>query len=164
MAALALIVPGFLFAWPLLKARGFDPERVYEVIYVGGIGGFGGARIYYLFQHWSEVKGDLWGSIWSGSGFTWYGGLLGGALAVITWCLIRKIPVEVGAMFAGPWVAAGYAIGRTGCQLSGDGDYGKPSDLPWAMAYPKGTVPTTIKVQPTPVYETIVMFALACVL
>ena len=164
MAALALIVPGFLFAWPLLKARGFDPERVYEVIYVGGIGGFGGARIYYLFQHWSEVKGDLWGSIWSGSGFTWYGGLLGGALAIIAWCLIRKIPLEVGAMFAGPWVAAGYAIGRIGCQLSGDGDYGKPSDLPWAMAYPKGTVPTTIKVQPTPVYETIVMFALACVL
>lgn len=164
MAALALIVPGFLFAWPLLKARGFDPERVYEVIYVGGIGGFGGARIYYLFQHWSEVKGDLWGSIWSGSGFTWYGGLLGGALGVIAWCLIRKIPLEVGAMFAGPWVAAGYAIGRIGCQLSGDGDYGKPSHLPWAMAYPDGTVPTTREVHPTPVYETLAMGLVALLL
>jgi phosphatidylglycerol:prolipoprotein diacylglycerol transferase len=44
-----------------------------------------------------------------------------------------------------------------GCQLSGDGDYGTQSDLPWAMAYPDGTVPTTDEVHPTPVYETLAM-------
>ena len=44
-----------------------------------------------------------------------------------------------------------------GCQLSGDGDYGTASDLPWAMAYPDGTVPTTEEVHPTPVYETLAM-------
>ena len=54
-------------------------------------------------------------------------------------------------------LAAGYAIGRIGCQLAGDGDYGKPWDGPWAMAYPNGTVPTTEEVHPTPVYETITM-------
>ena len=54
-------------------------------------------------------------------------------------------------------LAVGYAIGRVGCQLSGDGDYGTPSDLPWAMAYPDGTVPTTDEVHPTPVYETLAM-------
>jgi phosphatidylglycerol:prolipoprotein diacylglycerol transferase len=48
----------------------------------------------------------------------------------------------------------GYAIGRIGCQLSGDGDYGKAWDGPWAMAYPHGTVPTTDTVHPTPIYET----------
>jgi phosphatidylglycerol---prolipoprotein diacylglyceryl transferase len=53
----------------------------------------------------------------------------------------------------------GYAIGRIGCQLAGDGDYGKVSTLPWAMGYPNGTVPTPpgVRVQPTPIYEIIAM-------
>jgi phosphatidylglycerol:prolipoprotein diacylglycerol transferase len=61
-------------------------------------------------------------------------------------------------------LAIGYAIGRIGCQLSGDGDYGIKSDLPWAMSYPKGTVPTTVEVHPTPVYETLAMGLVALVL
>ena len=58
-----------------------------------------------------------------------------------------------------PALAIGYAVGRLGCQLAGDGDYGIPSDLPWAMAYPDGTVPTTDQVHPTPIYEFLVMSA-----
>ena len=58
-------------------------------------------------------------------------------------------------------LALGYAIGRIGCQLSGDGDYGIASSLPWAMAYPDGTVPTTTEVHPTPVYETLAMGLIA---
>jgi phosphatidylglycerol:prolipoprotein diacylglycerol transferase len=61
-------------------------------------------------------------------------------------------------------LAAGYAIGRIGCQLAGDGDYGIPWDGPWAMAYPNGTVPTTDQVHPTPVYETITMLIVAALL
>ena len=56
-----------------------------------------------------------------------------------------------------PALALGYAIGRIGCQVSGDGDYGKAWDGPWAMAYPNGTVPTTQTVHPTPIYETLAM-------
>jgi phosphatidylglycerol:prolipoprotein diacylglycerol transferase len=56
-----------------------------------------------------------------------------------------------------PALAIGQAIGRIGCQLAGDGDYGKAWDGPWAMAYPNGTVPTTTPVHPTPIYETLVM-------
>jgi len=56
---------------------------------------------------------------------------------------------------AGICLAIGYAVGRIGCQLAGDGDYGIPTDLPWAMAYPDGVVPTFEKVHPTPVYETL---------
>ena len=58
-----------------------------------------------------------------------------------------------------PALAIGYAVGRLGCQLAGDGDYGIPSDLPWAMSYPDGTVPTTDQVHPTPIYEFLVMSA-----
>ena len=61
-------------------------------------------------------------------------------------------------------LAAGYAIGRIGCQLAGDGDYGKPWNGPWAMAYPHGTVPTTEQVHPTPVYETLTMGLVAWLL
>jgi phosphatidylglycerol---prolipoprotein diacylglyceryl transferase len=63
-------------------------------------------------------------------------------------------------------LALGYAIGRIGCQVSGDGDYGIRSSLPWAMGYPHGTVPTPpgVTVQPTPIYETLVMGLVAYLL
>ena len=63
-------------------------------------------------------------------------------------------------------LAVGYAIGRIGCQLAGDGDYGKAWDGPWAMGYPDGTVPTApgVTVHPTPIYETLVMGLIAWLL
>jgi phosphatidylglycerol:prolipoprotein diacylglycerol transferase len=67
------------------------------------------------------------------------------------------MPLGLVANLAAPALALGYAIGRIGCQLAGDGDYGQRSDLPWAMSYPDGTVPTTHAVQPTPLYETAAM-------
>ena len=104
----------------------------------------------------TSATDDVLGSLFSGSGLVFYGGALGGAVGC-SWAW-RKQLLEPDAvdMGAAP-LAAGYAIGRIGCQLAGDGDYGIPWDGPWAMAYPNGTVPTTEKVHPTPVYETIVM-------
>jgi phosphatidylglycerol:prolipoprotein diacylglycerol transferase len=94
----------------------------------------------------------------------WLGGLVGGALGVVIWAWRRGfLGLALLDICAAP-LALGYAIGRIGCQVSGDGDYGIKSDLPWAMAYPKGTVPTTTKVHPTPVYETLAMGALALLL
>ncbi len=63
-------------------------------------------------------------------------------------------------------LALGYAIGRIGCQVSGDGDYGIRSKLPWAMGYPHGTLPTPpgVTVQPTPIYETVAMCLVAYLL
>ena len=87
----------------------------------------------------------------------WFGGLVGGALGVVLWAYWRGfLGWQLFDVAAVP-LAIGYAIGRVGCQLSGDGDYGIHSDLPWAMAYPDGTVPTTDTVHPTPVYETLAM-------
>src|SRR6185437_155038 len=60
--------------------------------------------------------------------------------------------------------ALGYGIGRIGCLLSGDGDYGKPTSLPWGMSFPNGLVPTTQRVHPTPIYELIVACAIAWLL
>ena len=93
-----------------------------------------------------------------GSGLVFFGGLIGGAVGVILWACWRGF-LGWTALFdsAAAPIAIGYAVGRIGCQVSGDGDYGQPSDLPWAMAYPHGTVPTTQEVHPTPVYETFTM-------
>jgi len=54
---------------------------------------------------------------------------------------------------ASPAAAIGYGVGRIGCLISGDGDYGTPTSLPWGMSFPNGLVPTTQRVHPTPIYE-----------
>ena len=159
MAALALLLPGLLIVRPLIRRRGVNAEFAYELIISAAVGGFVGARIYYLFEHWAEVQDNLMRALFGGIGFTWYGGLMGGFLAVVVWTIIRDIPLGIVANAMAPAVAAGYAIGRIGCQLAGDGDYGRPSDLPWAMGYPQGTVPTLpgVTVHPTPIYEVLAM-------
>jgi phosphatidylglycerol:prolipoprotein diacylglycerol transferase len=97
------------------------------------------------------------GSLFSGSGLVFYGGAIGGALCVLAWAWHRGwLEGRTLDMGAAP-LAAGYAIGRIGCQLAGDGDYGIPWDGPWAMAYPEGTVATDTPVHPTPIYETLAM-------
>jgi phosphatidylglycerol---prolipoprotein diacylglyceryl transferase len=159
MAALALIVPGLTIVRPLVRRRGVPEEFAYELIIAAGIGGFVCARIYYLIENYAAIKADFWHVAFSGAGFVWYGGLIGGFLGVVGWTLIRRFPLDVIANAMAPATAMGYAIGRVGCQLAGDGDYGKVSTLPWAMGYPNGTVPTPpgVRVQPTPIYEIIAM-------
>jgi phosphatidylglycerol:prolipoprotein diacylglycerol transferase len=116
-----------------------------------------GSRLDYVIQNWDKVSDDALGNIVSGSGLVWFGGLVGGAIGVILWARWRGFLGWQLVDTAAVPLAVGYAIGRIGCQLSGDGDYGTSSDLPWAMSYPDGTVPTTDEVHPTPVYETVSM-------
>jgi phosphatidylglycerol:prolipoprotein diacylglycerol transferase len=94
----------------------------------------------------------------------WLGGLIGGTIGVVLWAWWRDFLGLRLLDLCAPGLALGYAIGRVGCQLSGDGDYGIESDLPWAMAYPEGTVATDQEVHPTPVYETLAMGFAALVL
>jgi phosphatidylglycerol---prolipoprotein diacylglyceryl transferase len=89
---------------------------------------------------------------------------VGGAVGVLLWARWRGWLTARLLDTASIALALGYAIGRIGCQLSGDGDYGIASDVPWAMSYPDGTVPTTEEVHPTPVYETVSMSVVALVL
>jgi phosphatidylglycerol:prolipoprotein diacylglycerol transferase len=159
MAALALIVPGVTVVRALVRRRGVPAEFAYELIVAAGVGGFVVARIYYLIENYALIKTDFWGAAFGSVGFVWYGGLIGGFLGVVGWTLVRRHPLDVIANAMAPATALGYLIGRIGCQLAGDGDYGKPSDLPWAMGYPEGTVPTPpgVTVHPTPIYEIVVM-------
>jgi phosphatidylglycerol:prolipoprotein diacylglycerol transferase len=141
-------------------------DWAYEIVFAALLGGLIGARGYFLIQNYDEVKGKLVGSIFSGSGLVWYGGAIGGAIAVIAWMRWRRMLSLVTFDMCVTVLALGYGIGRIGCQVSGDGDYGIRSKLPWAMGYPHGTVPTPpgVTVQPTPIYETVAMCLLAYLL
>src|SRR5580704_7890229 len=141
-------------------------DWAYELIFAALLGGVIGARGYYLIQNYEQVKHDLLGNVFSGSGLVWYGGVIGGAIAVVAWMRWRKAMSLWMLDICGVGLALGYAIGRIGCQVSGDGDYGIRSTLPWAMGYPHGTLPTPsgVRVQPTPIYETVAMCLLAYLL
>jgi len=156
MFALAFLAAGALIA-KRLKEIGKPVDWAYEMGFAALIGGIVGSRVYFLIQNWSSVKSDLLGNVFSGSGLVWYGGAIGGALAVLLWARYRDFLGLALLDLTAPALALGYAIGRCGCQLSGDGDYGKAWNGPWAMSYPDGTVPTDHTVHPTPVYETLAM-------
>jgi phosphatidylglycerol:prolipoprotein diacylglycerol transferase len=156
MFALAFLAAGALVA-RRLQELGKPVDWAYEIGFSALAGGIIGSRLYYVVDNYDAVKDDLLGNIFSGSGLTWYGGAIGGAIAVIIWAWYRGFLGLALLDLTAPALALGYAIGRCGCQLSGDGDYGKDWDGPWAMAYPDGTVPTDETVHPTPVYETLAM-------
>jgi phosphatidylglycerol:prolipoprotein diacylglycerol transferase len=144
----SFLAAGWLVA-KRLKELGRNVDFAYEMVFAALIGGIVGAKLWYIAENG--------GPLFSGTGLVFYGGLFGGAIAVLAWAWYRgELDSRLPDIVA-PSLALAYAIGRIGCQLAGDGDYGKDWDGPWAMAYPNGTVPTTATVHPTPVYETIVM-------
>jgi phosphatidylglycerol:prolipoprotein diacylglycerol transferase len=163
MMGLGFVVAG-LAASRFLKEIGKPVDWAYEMVFAALVGGIVGARLWWVAENWSEAKDDVLSSLFSGSGLVWYGGAIGGAVGVLLWAWRRNfLTLQMFDVAAVP-LAIGYAIGRIGCQLAGDGDYGIPWDGPWAMAYPNGTVPTTEEVHPTPVYETIAMSLVALLL
>ena len=143
-----------------LKRRGFVPELASAIVMAAAIGGIIGAKLYSAL-----LDGQItFREIFSTSGLVWYGGFIGGCLAVIIVVLRSPNPFLPTIDIVGPTVILGYGIGRIGCLLAGDGDYGPPSDLPWAMAFPNGTVPTDVPVHPTPIYETLLSSAFFAIL
>lgn len=149
--ALAFIASWFVVRHELSRRAGRGDAADYLVL-AAAVGGFVGARLYWYAEHAATVPPS---ALLSGAGFTWYGGVLGATIAVVL--VARRLGVRLSDLLAtaAPALALGYAVGRLACQFAGDGTYGKPSDLPWAMAYPNGVVPTDERVHPTPVYETL---------
>ncbi|MBA2765110.1 MAG: prolipoprotein diacylglyceryl transferase [Thermoleophilaceae bacterium] len=158
--ALAFVASGLLLS-KRLKEIGRPVDWAYEIVFAGLLGGLIGSRLDYILQNWETASQDLLGSLLSGSGLVWFGGLVGGAIGVLLWARWRGFLGLTLLDVASVPLAMGYAIGRIGCQLSGDGDYGVASDLPWAMPYPDGVLPTTDFVHPAPIYESLAMGLIA---
>lgn len=161
MVALAFVASGVIIAHRLRELKA-PADWAYEIVLAAALGGLLGAKLWYALE-----QGDWsFDQLFSGSGLVWYGGALGGAGAVCLYARWRGMLNWTLFDLCAPALAAGYAIGRIGCQLSGDGDYGKPTDSWWGMGYPNGTVPTPpgVNVHPTPIVETVTMALLAYML
>lgn len=169
MMALAFIATSWLLQREL-RRRGIDDNAAGWITIAAIVGGIAGAKLFWAFEHFREFSRAPLRSLFTGAGLTWYGGLILAAIAVALTVKAKGKPFLQVADSIGPLIALGYAIGRMGCFLSGDGDYGPPSNLPWAMSFERGTVPphlnpaiwkllgTTdvppdIRVHPTPLYE-----------
>lgn len=154
MVALALFAGAVRLAISF-KRYGLDPRLAERYVTAAGFFGLLGARLWYIGENWSEVKHDLLGAFLSSAGFTFYGGFIIGSVVVLS--LARRDGTNIGKFCdsLGPCLALGYAVGRLGCQLSGDGDYGIATTGFWGMSYSTGIVPTPpgVLVYPTPLFE-----------
>ena len=147
-----------------LKRLGKNPELASTIVFAAALGGLLGARLLFIIEEWSNFLAAPLSFIFTGAGFTWYGGFLGGIIAV-SWVVKKnKIPWLVGADIAGPALAIAYGVGRIGCHVAGDGDWGTVTDMPWGVAYTNAIVgwanpytgvpyPPGVRVHPTPIYE-----------
>jgi phosphatidylglycerol:prolipoprotein diacylglycerol transferase len=127
------------------------PASGLDAALIGVIGGLAGAKIVWAieFRH----QAPFFSLLFSRGGLSWFGGLLGGVGAGLWSLHRRRIPIVAALAAAAPALAIGHAIGRIGCFLVGD-DYGRPTDLPWGVAFPRGLPPTAVPVHPTQLYET----------
>ncbi len=166
------------------KRRGFDPEYSSSVVIAAAVAGIVGSRLYAIADDLPTYLADPKSMIFSGSGFVFYGGMIGGIIGAYLVSRWYRISFGVTMDMCAPALAIGQAIGRQGCQLAGDGDWGLPSNLPWAMAYPKAIVGWNsetvlklddhyrlvsgffpgVRVHPAPIYETILYFGVFAIL
>ena len=102
---------------------------------------------------------DLLGGLFGGSGLVWYGGAVGGAVGVLHLGLVARACSTLALLDLGAirrWPSATRS-GGSAASSPATATTARPATLPWAMAYPDGTVPTTEEVHPTPIYETLAM-------
>lgn len=157
--ALAALLAGFMLA-RTFERLGLKRDSAYSLVLSGTVWGFVGAKVYYLLEHLPTLTMHDFG----GMGFTWYGGLLGGVVATLVVVRRHHLPLGVVAGAAAVPLTLAYGIGRLGCLLSGDGTYGRPTGLPWAMTFPNGVVSTDVPVHPTPLYEALAAVLIATIL
>jgi phosphatidylglycerol:prolipoprotein diacylglycerol transferase len=173
MVATALLISAYVLQADFNRRRALlerlpgymaQKDEGFLVIGVAGIAGLIGARLYHVLESPVEFFADPWNLLISRFGFAWFGGFLGGFVALVILARRFGIPLLAFLDLCSPAACVGYAIGRIGCLLSGDGDYGVPTSLPWGMSFPNGVVPTTARVHPTPIYEFVVWMGIAAIL
>ena len=174
MMALGFLIAGYVAAVEFGR-KGFDPEDAWSIVLWAAAGGIVGARMLAILGDWETFRVHPISSLFSGSGFVWYGGLIGGFVTVTIFIVRRSIPWLVAVDALAPGLAIGQAIGRIGCQVAGDGDWGGPTRMPWGVQYPRAIVgwtawlresglPTDTRVHPAPAYETLAYCAIFCLL
>jgi phosphatidylglycerol---prolipoprotein diacylglyceryl transferase len=142
-------------------ARSGLPDAAMDAAIYGLVGGLVGAKLLYVVEHLEE--GTFFGLLLDRGGMSWFGGFVGGLIAGYATIRAKGWPVLAVLAAATPALAVGQLLGRIGCFLVGD-DYGRPTSLPWGLAFPQGLPPTTERVHPTQIYEAIFLALFAWVL
>ena len=137
------------------------PEAALDAATAGVIGGMVGAKLLWVFEHHGEEP--FANLLLSRGGMSWFGGFAGGIFAGVAVMQRKRLPKLAVLAAATPALAIGHAIGRIGCFLVGD-DYGRPTHLPWGVAFPQGLPPTSVPVHPTQLYEAAALVPLAWLL
>ena len=177
-----MMMVGFLMGgWLMdreIRRRGWNHDYAADMTVAAVIGGILGAKLWYV-----AATQDI-GALLSRGGLVWYGGFIGGVIAVLLNSWRLKVPLRWTLDISAPALPAAYALGRIGCFLVGD-DYGRPTSLPWGVKFPQGIPPTTadqltrsfgvtlppdtppdalLAVHPTQLYEAVLMTAVFMVL
>ena len=183
MLGIAFIVASYILTKEI-ERRKLNPNLATEVTLIAIIFGIIGAKLFHLFENWEAFTHSPLKMAFSPGGLTFHGGLLTVILAVWIYSKRKKIPFLTIADLAAPSLALAYGIGRIGCHLAGDGDYGIPTDLPWgtnyengtvppssafrgseiAQGFPGGVVPDNTPLHPTPIYEFLMMVVIFFIL
>ena len=159
LVAIGAIVGLWLFERELRRAG--LPASAIDAGFAGVIGGLAGAKLLWVTEHAGEAP--IAQLLLSRGGMSWFGGFAGGVIAGLVLMRRDRLPITAVLAAATPGLAVGHAIGRIGCFMVGD-DYGRPSDLPWAVAFPEGLPPTTLPVHPTQLYEAAALVPIAWLL
>jgi phosphatidylglycerol:prolipoprotein diacylglycerol transferase len=159
MLAIGALVGLWILRGELRRSR--LPEAALDAAVAGVIGGMAGAKLLWVVEHFGEEP--VLSLLLSRGGMSWFGGFAGGILAGLAVMQRRHLPKLAVLAAATPALAIGHAIGRIGCFLVGD-DYGRPTDLPWGVAFPQGLPPTAVPVHPTQLYEAAALVPVAWLL
>lgn len=137
MMMLGFLTAGWVYARELTR-RGLETAIAWDTIVFAVVGGLVGSKLYFAI-----ASGRL-GAVFERGGLVWYGGLAGGAAGVLAYIWLKKLPLRTLLDLIAPSLVVGYLIGRVGC-FSVNDDYGLPSRLPWAVAFPHGAPPSTAR-------------------
>ncbi len=179
MMALGFVAADLIIASEC-RRRGITTEYASSLVLWAALSGLVGARLWDIWDNFPIYMRHPWSIVFSGAGFVWYGGFVGGAVAVYLVARRYGVGFLTTADMAAPAVLIGHAFGRMGCLLSGDGDWGLPTKMPWGMAYPNAIVGWNadtvlklnakgqlvsgyfpgVRVHPTPIYEAVLYVAI----
>ena len=156
MVAAALFAGGLIVSQEL-RRKGLDPGLGWQITCWAAIGGLVGARLWAMVDDFDRFLEAPVHFLLLGGGVVWYGGLVGGFLGA-SWVIHQKrLPRLVATDCVAIAIPLAHAIGRIGCQLAGDGDWGATTTLPWGMSYPNAIIgwdyPPGVRVHPAPLYE-----------
>jgi len=127
-----------------MRRVGQDPDKAWDLVFMGVVGGIVGAKGYYILLNYPRLVSDPGALIFSRGGLVWYGGFLLATALVIREIKKQKLEVPQMADLMAPALALAYAVGRIGCFLVGD-DWGRPTASAFGVRFPRGTPATTVQ-------------------